>query len=450
MNSRAIFIVVFSIAFLLSANVAFAGLVISSASDVNGEPEGVAVTGGTVGSYSVPTFGEDVVSFTDRTHQWNGATAAGLPSYLVGGDYVMTANDARDNGSYTLNVTLAQSAYLYLFRDNRRMGASLPDWYNDGVGIDMINTWTPIGADENGNGTGAGSSIEQTMTLFQAVNASTGEPLIAAGTHQFYESDTSSMNMYGVVATTTARALPDAPDPKEAFDITVDIGPQNQRVETGHIGAPDPSYAGTPGNNSNGAETDYVPIDTGTGTFFMSISDTDTSGGDQGRIDWRDRGDSSSTEALVQLGEDFIKNSGGVIQLKLDELPEGEYEVTSFHVDSDFSQSDEIDVFVDVGDGNGFVDALAAGEEGTAGADLGGVNNLTNDAMLNSSAEFSFVADGVNPVLIVFDGTASGDNETPLNGFHMVFTPPAVPEPSTFILGAFALLGMCALRRRRK
>ena len=64
-------------------------------------------------------FGEDQLSFSDRTHQHNGAAfdaASGLlsitgtdivplPDYLVGNDYVRFANNARDQAGYSATVT---------------------------------------------------------------------------------------------------------------------------------------------------------------------------------------------------------------------------------------------------------------------------------------------------------------------------------------------------------
>lgn len=458
MKSRALITVVLSITFLFSANMVSAGLIISSISEVGGDAT-AHITGDSfthsnsaVGAYTVPTFGEDVVAYSDRDHQWNGDNSTGLPTFLVGGDYVMTANDARDNNPYQLNVTLAQPAYLYSFRDNRDMDPSdIPAWYSDGVGLDMIQTWAIVGNDNNGvsDGTnGPGVGINDHMTVFMAVDTTSGNSLLSSGTYQLLESDTGAHGMYGVVASTQS-ALPDAMDDTQSFDIYVDIGPENQRVESGHIGVPNPSLGTTPDSGDNGVEPIGIPIDTGTGTFLMSISNADTLGNDQGGIDWRDRGTSSSTETLVQLGEDFIKNNSGIINLKFDNLPEGEYEITSFHIDPGYDQSDLIDVSVDVGDGNGFVDVVGLGEEGSAGTNYG-INSLTEAALLGSSTTFSFIADGIHPVSIVFDGTGSGDNETPLNGFRMIYTANPVPEPATFIFGALGLLGVCLIGRRRR
>lgn len=93
-------------------------------------------------------FGEDVPAFSDRVHEHNGprfSDAFGpllpipdgfgtvivnvpLPSYMVGGDYVRFANNARDNVGYSAVVTAAGPADWYLLIDNRWDG---PNGVND-------------------------------------------------------------------------------------------------------------------------------------------------------------------------------------------------------------------------------------------------------------------------------------------------------------------------------
>ena len=89
------------------------------------------VPGAVVGTpYSVGVFGQYSPAFVDRNHRYVNASyvndgnlgAIPLPDYLVGGEYIMSGNDNRDNGSYRLDVTLApevQEAIVYMLIDNR-------------------------------------------------------------------------------------------------------------------------------------------------------------------------------------------------------------------------------------------------------------------------------------------------------------------------------------------
>lgn len=81
----------------------------------------------------VVPFGEDVFCYTDRTHQYNGVrfdpatgllsttaeTIVGLPAYLIGGEYVSTRNDNRDNADFQLQIGVGPNVTAYLLIDNR-------------------------------------------------------------------------------------------------------------------------------------------------------------------------------------------------------------------------------------------------------------------------------------------------------------------------------------------
>lgn len=203
---------------------ASAGTLISGVVQTNGDGPGSFATGDSYNNtdndvkatnpQAVPVFGEDVLCFTDRDHEYNGVQTVGLPSYLVGGDYVQIANNTRDNATFQLQVTLAQSAYLYVVRDNRH-ATTLPAWFSDGSGLDFsIMPWTTsggiqVGYDENAfpndplkHTVGPGVSIENRANVYRAVDTSTGLALLAAGTYALYQAE-STTNMYGVIASTT-------------------------------------------------------------------------------------------------------------------------------------------------------------------------------------------------------------------------------------------------------
>jgi len=74
-------------------------------------------------------MGEDVLTYVDRRHEYNGITQEGIPSYLVGGDYVKTFNSDKVNRDIRLNVILAAPARLYILFDDR---LTTPVWLRDG------------------------------------------------------------------------------------------------------------------------------------------------------------------------------------------------------------------------------------------------------------------------------------------------------------------------------
>lgn len=368
--------------------------------------------------FTVPLFGEEAPAFVDRNHEYNGATGSGLPAFLIGAEYIQTANDDKNSAGHLLSVTLSEEANVHLFVDNRiNVPASMP-WV---AAQGFVDTGFDIGYDEGGDGVGPGAGINQTGSVFSAT--------LAAGTHVFENG--SNNNMYGVAATGS-----------ELFDVTVDIGPNGQRVQSDH----NTPFGTVPNANQNGTDATGLAIVAGGRPIILSIDDTDANGNDVGGIDWRDRGDSTNgAQDLVQLGEDFVKNNAGIIRLTLDNLAEGDYDMTTFHVDPSFNQSEAIEVLIDV-DGGGFV---SLGVLGNSDFGFGGPNGLTTAGVLGTSAEFSFTANGTNPVSIIFDGTNAGDTEVPLSGFRLKFNGVTVPEPTTALLGMMGLAVLGARRRRQ-
>ena len=77
-------------------------------------------------------FGEEALTFSDRTHQHNGAAfdldgnlstsgsqIIALPEYLLGANYIRFANNARDNAPYTAEVEADGVTTWFLLVDNR-------------------------------------------------------------------------------------------------------------------------------------------------------------------------------------------------------------------------------------------------------------------------------------------------------------------------------------------
>ncbi|MCA9248635.1 MAG: LamG domain-containing protein, partial [Planctomycetales bacterium] len=222
---------------------------------------------------------------------------------------------------------------------------------------------------------------------------------------------------------------------------SIDIGPNGQRVDTidGWSGLPGTA----PNNNVNG--TNYGPTGTVASIngdlLTFTIDNLNASGTPTGGIDWRDRGNSTSTDSLVEMGEDFVKNNAGFVRVTLDGMSSGLYQVTSYHIDADNDQSGAISVFVNTG--GSFVDT---GVDGNSDFLTGGVNNLTTTNITATSATFTFSTNGIDPVILLFDGSAFGDTETPLNGLFIQLA--QTPEPSTALMLGLGLVGLACRRRR--
>jgi hypothetical protein len=182
---------------------------------------GQTFTNGIVGEffypYAIPAFGEDVPAYVDRTHQWNGATPAGLPPYLAGGDYVLIGYDNRNQAGYTLEITVSEPATVYLLIDNRlgdgtpnnppENGAPPGSWTRmtwvgtDGfvpvqTGANRAGDATipdEVGLDEGGDGFGPGLSLQNWASVYARS--------VPAGPFQVRAMNDATRNMYGVVLT---------------------------------------------------------------------------------------------------------------------------------------------------------------------------------------------------------------------------------------------------------
>ncbi len=187
-------------ALLLAASISQAGIISVIETNLDGDTPAIYEPAGP-GAAGV-TFGEDVLTFSDRDHQHNGAafddagtlsTPTGanivpLPGYLVGGEYVRFANDARDNADYSATVIADAPMTWYLLVDNRLNGpagdnsspnTTDPDlggtlqWVIDGnwqrvtTGISPNGQADYTGVDEGGNGVGAGQELNQFYSVYK-------------------------------------------------------------------------------------------------------------------------------------------------------------------------------------------------------------------------------------------------------------------------------------------
>jgi hypothetical protein len=73
-----------------------------------------ADSGDTEPAIAPSPLGEKSPCFVDRTHVW-----VTVPEILLGAQYIMTANDDKNNANHELDVTLSKATIMYLFIDNR-------------------------------------------------------------------------------------------------------------------------------------------------------------------------------------------------------------------------------------------------------------------------------------------------------------------------------------------
>ncbi len=155
-------------------------------------------------NYTAPRFSERALAMTDRLHEWNkAATNVPLPGYLVGAEYVLIANNNRDNTNLTVTVELQSPAWIYLLIDNR-VGdddPATPPNFTSFMNWVTTDGWTPVanginrsaskavpdevGYDENGDG-----SINQYASIYVKLVTNNAVTVLQQG---------ESRNMYGVV-----------------------------------------------------------------------------------------------------------------------------------------------------------------------------------------------------------------------------------------------------------
>ena len=145
-------------------------------------------------------FGEESLTFSDRTHQHNGAafdldgnlSTSGsqiidLPEYLLGANYIRFANNARDNAPYTAEVEADGVTTWYLLVDNRLdgeagnknspnstdpvLGGNLQwiiddGWVRVNTGISPNGLPDYTGVDEGGDGFGPGQGLNQFYSVY--------------------------------------------------------------------------------------------------------------------------------------------------------------------------------------------------------------------------------------------------------------------------------------------
>jgi hypothetical protein len=114
---------------------------------------------------------EDALNYVERPHQWNGATKEGIPSYLLGADYVKLFNEDPRKQDRQILVALSRPAKLYIFFDDR---VPVPAW----LSANFRNTGDKIGEDsgpwgkkrhQNKVDLGPGNSIDNIFSVWERV-----------------------------------------------------------------------------------------------------------------------------------------------------------------------------------------------------------------------------------------------------------------------------------------
>ena len=181
---------------------------------VNNEPRNGLVIGNV---YNVGFFGSDVPAFVDRNHRYldapTGAFVAPLtptnsvpvPSYLLGGEYIMSGNDNRDNANYRLDVTIAQPSIVFMLIDNRLQdgdGNTPPTFGPANMQWILDEAWQPAITGNNHFGTldrpdevGIDESQDGSINQFYSVYFKE----FPAGTFTLRQADNAGRNMYGAV-----------------------------------------------------------------------------------------------------------------------------------------------------------------------------------------------------------------------------------------------------------
>jgi hypothetical protein len=180
------------------------------------------VPGATVGStYTVGTFGQFSPTFVDRNHRYVHASfpaneSVPIPPYLMGGEYIMSGNDNRDNGGYRLDVTLSplvQEAIVYMLIDNRlgkpeppdnstppALGPGAMQWILDESWIPVMTgnnrAFDPNRPDEVGIDESADGTINQWYSVYAQI--------VGPGTFTLRQADNGGRNMYGAVVVATS------------------------------------------------------------------------------------------------------------------------------------------------------------------------------------------------------------------------------------------------------
>ena len=129
-------------------------------------------------------------AYVDRTHEWRGLGADGLPELLRGADLVRTFNDDKRETVMRITVEVAQPATLYIF-----INKTPPLWV---ARAGFTNTGMNIRLDESvaNRQSGAGAGIERTFSVWKLDVSAPGSVVLGPAR----EGPTGAKAMYGIAA----------------------------------------------------------------------------------------------------------------------------------------------------------------------------------------------------------------------------------------------------------
>ena len=161
-------------------------------------------------NYTVGVFGNLAATFVDRNHSYaddNQYFMKPLPSYLVGNEYIMIANNNRDNANFKLDVTLSTASKVYLLIDNRLGDGSSgyldpPTFGPTSMQWVLDQGWLPT---SNGLNHGSDNTVPDEVTIDLNTDgtienwSSVYYKQFPAGVFSLFQADNAGQNMYGVV-----------------------------------------------------------------------------------------------------------------------------------------------------------------------------------------------------------------------------------------------------------
>jgi hypothetical protein len=162
-------------------------------------------------------FQEDAKVYADRPYEWNGLDASGMPSELIGADYIRTFNSDKAQSDLEIVVALNGPADVYVLLDQR---FPVPAWLAEDftrtpfeVGIDLGNQYEkvsepipPLGISvKRWLGKGPGRSVDVPVTIWKRTVPSAGE--VHFGPVPAESLPPGRGSMYGILAIPMRRSL---------------------------------------------------------------------------------------------------------------------------------------------------------------------------------------------------------------------------------------------------